>query len=124
MLGVPLTDRGPLRDYSLEILGALDLDTPPPVTISGNRAVLEFSEYLPDLIDDRRHNPSHYADDVMGRLIDGSVEGDRLSDHELIQNRIFILNAGMRRRPTRSATASRRYLNTQPNWPACSKIQD
>ena len=30
----------------------------------------------------------------MGRLIDGSVDGDRLSDLELIQNCIFILNAG------------------------------
>ena len=64
------------------------------MTERGNRAVSEFSEYLADLIDDRRHNPSHYADDVMGRLIDGSVDGDRLSDFELIQNCIFILNAG------------------------------
>ncbi|MEC7537116.1 MAG: cytochrome P450, partial [Pseudomonadota bacterium] len=59
-----------------------------------NRAVSEFSEYLADLIDDPRHNPSHYADDVMGRLIDGSVDGNRLSDLALIQNCISILNAG------------------------------
>ena len=64
------------------------------MTDSGNRAVSEFLEYLADLIDDPQHNPSHYADDVMGRLIDGSVDGDRLSDLELIQNCIFILNAG------------------------------
>ena len=64
------------------------------MTESGNRAVSEFSEYLADLIDDPQHDPSHYAEDVMGRLIDGSVDGDRLSDLELIQNCIFILNAG------------------------------
>ena len=64
------------------------------MTKRGNRAVSEFSEYLADLIDDRRHRPSHYADDVMGRLIDGSVDRDRLSDLELIQNCFFILNAG------------------------------
>ncbi|MEC8203080.1 MAG: cytochrome P450, partial [Pseudomonadota bacterium] len=55
---------------------------------------MEFSEYLADLIYDRRHNPSHYADDVMGRLIDGLGDGDQLSDLELIQICIFILNAG------------------------------
>ena len=64
------------------------------MTERGNRAVSEFSEYLADLIDDRRHNPSHYADDVIGCLIDGSVDGDRMRDLELIQNCIFILNAG------------------------------
>ncbi len=48
------------------------------MTERGNRAVLEFSEYLADLIDDRRHKLSHYADDVMGRLIDGLGDSDRL----------------------------------------------
>ncbi|MED5360713.1 MAG: cytochrome P450, partial [Pseudomonadota bacterium] len=94
MLRVPHADRGPLRDGSLAIRGALKPVTSPPVTERGNRAVLEFSEYLADLIDDRRHKSSHYADDVMGRLIDGLGDGDQLSDLELIQICIFILNAG------------------------------
>lgn len=94
MLGVPHADRGTLRDWSRVIPGALEPVTPAAVTERGNRANLEFSEYLADLIDDRRHNPSHYADDIMGRLIDGSLDGDRLNDFEPIQNCIFILNAG------------------------------
>jgi len=94
MLGVPHADRGPLRDWSLAILGALEPVTPPAITERGNQAVTEFSEYLAQLIDDRRRHPNHYADDVMGRLIAGSDDGDRLSDVELIQNCIFILNAG------------------------------
>ena len=77
----------------LAILGVLEPVTPPPVTNVAS-AVSEFSEYLADLIDDRRHNPSHYADDVIGCLIDGSVDGDRMRDLELIQNCIFILDAG------------------------------
>lgn len=94
MLGIPRADRGPLRDWSLAILGALEPVTPPDVLERGNAAVATFAEYLAQLIDDRRNNPGHYADDVMGRLIAGSSEGDRLSDVELIQNCIFILNAG------------------------------
>ncbi len=94
MLGVPRGDRGPLRDWSLAILGALEPVTPPEMVERGNRAVTDFTAYLSDLIADRRRHPDHYADDVMARLIAGSPEGDRLSDVELIQNCIFILNAG------------------------------
>lgn len=94
MLGVPHADRGPLRDWSLAILGALEPVTPPDVLARGNIAVSEFSSYLADLIEDRRQNPAQYEDDVMGRLIKGSPDGDTLSDDELIQNCIFILNAG------------------------------
>ena len=94
MLGVPHADRGPLRDWSLAILGALEPVTPSDVLTRGNTAVSEFSSYLADLIQDRRQHPAHYDDDVMGRLITGSLDGDTLSDSELIQNCIFILNAG------------------------------
>ncbi len=94
MLGVPHADRGPLRDWSLAILGALEPVTPPDVLARGNTAVSEFSSYLADLIEERRKNPAQYEDDVMGRLITGSLDGDMLSDEELIQNCIFILNAG------------------------------
>ena len=94
MLGVPRADRGPLRNWSLAILGALEPVTPPDVLARGNAAVSEFSAYLADLISDRRRHPDHYDDDVMARLITGSLDGDTLSDDELIQNCIFILNAG------------------------------
>ena len=94
ILGVPHADRSPLRDWSLAILGALEPFTPTTITERGNRAVVEFSEYLANLINDRRRHPSHYSDDVMARLIAGSDEGNQLSDIELIQNCIFILNAG------------------------------
>jgi hypothetical protein len=60
----------------------------------GNNAVAAFAEYLSNLIDDRRKNPDQYADDVMARLIASSPDGDKLRDVELIQNSIFILNAG------------------------------
>ena len=94
MLGVPHADRGPLREWSLAILGALEPVTPPQVLERGNNAVAAFAEYLSNLIDDRRKNPDQYADDVMARLIASYPDGDKLRDMELIQNSIFILNAG------------------------------
>lgn len=92
MLGVPRADRGPLRGWSLAILGALEPVLSEEAEARGNDAVTEFSDYLAELVADRRKNPRN--DDVLTALITGAVDGERLSDDELIQNCIFLLNAG------------------------------
>lgn len=92
MLGVPREDRGPLRGWSLAILGALEPVLSEEAEKTGNEAVTEFSEYLTSLIADRRRHPRE--DDVLTALIAGDVDGERLTDDELIQNCIFLLNAG------------------------------
>ncbi len=60
----------------------------------GNAAVVEFVVYLKGLIADRRKNPGDPAIDVLTRLIQGESDGERLTEPELLQNCIFILNAG------------------------------
>ncbi len=90
---MPHEERGPLRDWSLAILGALEPTLTPEQHQRGNRAVSEFKAYLADLAARRRANPGDPATDVLTRLIDGN-EGQQLSDVELLQNCIFILNAG------------------------------
>ncbi|WP_288586207.1 cytochrome P450, partial [uncultured Methylobacterium sp.] len=94
LLGVPRDERGPLRDWSLAILGALEPVLPPEVEADGNRAVTAFLAYLDRLVDDRRRNPGDPDKDILTRLIQGEVGGERLSPEELLQNCIFILNAG------------------------------
>ena len=42
LLGVPVEERGPLRDWSLAILGALEPVVRPEVAARGNAAVTEF----------------------------------------------------------------------------------
>jgi hypothetical protein len=92
LLGVPRDERGPLRAWSLAILGALEPVIPPQVFERGNRAVEDFLAYLGDLIARRRARPGG-EHDVLTRLIRG--EGDeRLTDKELYHNCIFLLNAG------------------------------
>jgi len=92
LLGVPREERGPLRAWSLAILGALEPVISPQVFERGNRAVADFLLYLEELIARRRSRPGD-EHDVLTRLIRGEGE-ERLSDQELYHNCIFLLNAG------------------------------
>src|SRR5262249_20484785 len=93
MLGVPKGERAPFRRYSLAILGALEPVAGPERQAAGNAAVAEFSAYLDDLVAERRKRPADDRD-VLGTLIHGEVDGERLTHDELVQNCIFLLNAG------------------------------
>jgi cytochrome P450 len=94
LLDVPHAGRAPLRDWSLAILGALEPSLSEAQRERGNRAVSEFVDYLRDLVSRRRREPGDPQHDVLTRLIQGEVGGEQLSETELLQNCIFILNAG------------------------------
>jgi len=95
MLGVPKEYRHKLRGFSLAILGALDPVVSDQRLHNGNEAVTEFSEMLNDLINHRRANPEGAGQgEVLEALIFGEFEGRTLTQEELIQNCIFLLNAG------------------------------
>jgi cytochrome P450 len=89
LLRVPRADRGPLRAWSLAILGALEAATTETQLRQGNEAVSEFTRYLSDLVAERRRHPGP-ATDLLTRL----VSETELSEQELVQNCIFLLNAG------------------------------
>lgn len=94
LLGVPRDERDPLRGWSLDILTALEPVLTDEQETHGNQAVEEFVAYLEGLTADRRKKPGDPATDVLTRLIEGKQDGERLSQVELLQNCIFILNAG------------------------------
>jgi hypothetical protein len=94
LLGVPHEDRGPLRGWSLAILGALEPKLTAEQEALGNRSVAEFTAYLKALVADRKAHPGDPEHDVLTRLIQGEGAGEQLSETELLQNCVFILNAG------------------------------
>lgn len=93
LLNVPHAERGPLRGWSLSILGALEPRLSPEQEAHGNTSVREFLDYLRQLVAERRRRPGEPETDVLTRLIQGDG-GQALSEVELLQNCVFLLNAG------------------------------
>ncbi len=94
LLRVPHAERGPLRAWSLAILGALEPVLTEARGAAGNRAVAEMLAYLKTLVDARRRNPGDPETDVLTRLIAGDEAGECLTEKELLHQCIFLLNAG------------------------------
>jgi cytochrome P450 len=94
LLDIPHADRGPLRAWSLAILGALEPTLTPTQQALGNQSVTDMLDYLRTLVAARRRQPGDPERDVLTRLIQGEAGGEQLSEVELLQNCIFLLNAG------------------------------
>lgn len=94
LLDIPMQERDPLRDWSLAILGALEPSLTESQLARGHAAVTAFKDYLSDLVARRRAAPGDPETDVLTRLIRGEGADEQLSEIELLQNCIFILNAG------------------------------
>ena len=89
MLGIPAADHGPVLDLSDRLLGSLQGG-------SDNLAVAmeafgEWNEYARRLIVDRREGP---ADDLVSVLVHAEVDGDRLTDDELVFEILLLLLGG------------------------------
>jgi len=97
LLAVPHAERGPLREWSLAILSALEPAPAAAVLARANAAVEEFCSYLSTLVAERRRRPGDPEADVLTRLLQGHAGPDdegALSEAELLHNCIFLLNAG------------------------------
>jgi cytochrome P450 len=135
LLAVPRDERGPLRAWSLAILGALEPRLTKEQEELGNRSVREFLDYLRVLVADRRKHPGDPEHDVLTRLVQGEATGEKLSETELLQNCVFILNAGhetttnligntlvaLQEWPQEKASLLRR-IGTQPDWDALEPV--
>ncbi len=100
MLGIPPDERGPLRGWSLAILGALEPVLNRQQFDTGVCAVADFKMYLSEIISSRLRSGHSDPAEILSKLIAASAfaaeggKGERLSKLELIHNCIFLLNAG------------------------------
>ncbi|MFD4412835.1 cytochrome P450 [Streptomyces sp. NPDC058476] len=91
MLGIPESDRAPLRPWSADICGMYELNPSEETAAKAVRASVEFTAYLKELIEARRKEP---GEDLISGLIAAHDEGDRLTEQEMISTCVLLLNAG------------------------------
>jgi cytochrome P450 len=91
MLGVPLDRHRDLLDWSHRMVKMYELDVPLEAARAANEAAAEFRDYVHGLIRERRAQP---RDDMVTGLVEARVNGERLSDDEIVSTVIVLLNAG------------------------------
>jgi cytochrome P450 len=91
MLGVPLDRHRDLLDWSHRIVKMYEFDVPEENAVAANEAAAEFQEYVRELIGKRRAQP---RDDMVSALVEARVDGERLTDDQIVSTVIVLLNAG------------------------------
>ena len=92
LLGVPEADRSNLLPWSKGIIGMFEPERTPAAELAANRAALEFSRYIRQLMDEKRRHP---GDDLITRLTHvHDSDPELLGEGEVVANAILFLNAG------------------------------
>ena len=96
LLGIPRSreDRETLRGWAKLILGALEPVQDETFISEANQAVEDFSAYLVELVARKRRRGASDEVDVLSVLVAAMDRDKALTEHELVQNCIFFLNAG------------------------------
>jgi cholest-4-en-3-one 26-monooxygenase len=89
MLGIGRDDHDMLLQWSDDLIGSI-AGTADRVEAAA-AAFVEFDEYARRTIEDRR---SHPGDDLISTLVDAEVDGERLTDDELVMESLLILLGG------------------------------
>jgi cytochrome P450 family 142 subfamily A polypeptide 1 len=91
LLGVAREDWGTLLQWSEDMLLGTNANATEEVRMGAVKAGAAYAQYAMEVIADRRRRP---RDDLMGILVDAEIDGERLSDEELIQESLLILVGG------------------------------
>jgi cytochrome P450 len=91
MLGVPTDRHRDLLDWSHAMVKMYELDTTGEQAAAADEAARSFRGYVLELIGERRRAP---RDDLVSALADARVDGEGLSDAEIMSTVVVLLNAG------------------------------
>lgn len=91
LLGTPMEDRGLVKEWSASLIPTIDHNPPMEALVQANQAVIEFRNYCRDLVHERSRNPQN---DLLSGLIRATYEGNRMSEDELLDMCVLILEAG------------------------------
>jgi cytochrome P450 len=91
LLGIPTSDRGQFRKWSIDLGVVLDLNATREGVIRASRSTLELTEYLRRIVVERRRHPK---DDLISALIAAEEAGETLTENELLAMCVLLLGAG------------------------------
>jgi cytochrome P450 len=90
-LGVPSDNHRDLLDWSHSMVKMYELETTHEQAVTANAAAAAFREFAMALIAERRQAP---REDLVSALVQARVDGEHLSDAEIVSTVIVLLNAG------------------------------
>ena len=91
MLGVEPEDRDMLLRWSDDMISGTSSGAHPELVSAASKAFEEYATYHRRVVADRRANP---RDDLMSVLVRAEIDGEKLSDEELLQESLLILVGG------------------------------
>jgi len=91
LMGVPAVDQPLLVDWSHRIVRLYDQACTDEEGMLAEEATTQFVEYVRDMITQRRQRSS---EDLVTALVEAEVDGDHLTDDEVVATSILALNAG------------------------------
>jgi cytochrome P450 len=91
LLGVPRRDVPQLIEWSHRMVKMYELSTSDEQAHSASRAAAEFDAYVREFVRVRALDPQ---DDLISSLVRAEVDGQHLSEQELVSTVIVLLNAG------------------------------
>ncbi|UBV43433.1 cytochrome P450 [Deinococcus taeanensis] len=115
LLGVPEAHRHHLRPWSASIVKLYEPLPTPADQDEAEQAVLDFSALLRELVAQRRAHP---RDDLITALVQAEENGDRLTEQELIDTCILLLNAGHEASVNGLTAGVLTLLRQRPQWDA------
>jgi cytochrome P450 len=90
LLGVPRSDRAQFQPLVRDSSQVLEVITP-ELLARADAAAAQVHDYLADLVAERRRRP---ADDLLSALVGAQLDGDRLSEDELLTTAGLLFAAG------------------------------
>ena len=91
LIGVPPTDETMILAWSDATVRMYEPEPSDEQQGLSNDAAGSFRRYLLDVVADRRHAPT---DDLLSALVDASVDGERLTDDQIVSTAMVLLMAG------------------------------
>jgi len=91
MLGVDPSDRDQLLEWSDDMVSAQGGNVTDEMLMAAGEAFVAYNTHAASVIEQRRAEPT---DDLVSILVHAEVDGDRLSDDEIMQESLLILVGG------------------------------